>query len=88
MGCVQFLEGMQYSLSSSSLTVPPLATCGDDDEGETHEIKQGEGGEQGDALMPLLRSRPASGFAGGPIPALFFNAFSRHLRRLSSRTDL
>ena len=32
----------------------PSSYLWDDDEGEMHEIKQGEGGEQGDALMPLL----------------------------------
>ena len=32
----------------------PSSHLWDDDEGETHEIKQGEGREQGDALMPLL----------------------------------
>ena len=28
----------------------------DDDEGITHEIRQGEGGEQGDPMMPMLYS--------------------------------
>ena len=31
----------------------PSSYLWDDDEGETHEIKQGEGGEEGDALMPF-----------------------------------
>ena len=32
----------------------PSSYLWDDDEGVTHEIRQGEGGEQGDAMMPLL----------------------------------
>ena len=32
----------------------PSSCLWDDDEGVTHEIKQGEGGEQGDAMMPSL----------------------------------
>ena len=34
----------------------PSTYLWDDDDGVTHEIAQGEGGEQGDALMPLLFS--------------------------------
>ena len=32
----------------------PSSYLWDDDDGETHEIKQGEGGKQGDLLMPML----------------------------------
>ena len=32
----------------------PSAYLWEDDEGEVHTVLQGEGGEQGDALMPLL----------------------------------
>ena len=32
----------------------PSSYLWDDDQGETHEIMQGEGGEQGDPLMPML----------------------------------
>ena len=42
----------------------------EDDAGTTHTIVQGEGGEQGDAMMPLL-------FALGQHPAL--EAVQRHL---------
>ena len=34
----------------------PSTFLWDDEVGDTHEIRQGEGGEQGDALMPLLFS--------------------------------
>ena len=34
----------------------PSTFLWDDEAGDTHEIRQGEGGEQGDALMPLLFS--------------------------------
>ena len=34
----------------------PSVHLWEDDMGETHEILQGEGGEQGDPLMPLLFS--------------------------------
>ena len=46
---------MFYGLTSTYLW--------EDDEGTTHKIMQGEGGEQGDAMMPFL-------FSLGQHPAL------------------
>ena len=34
----------------------PSSYLWEDDFGETHEIRQGEGGEQGDAMMPMLHA--------------------------------
>ena len=48
----------------------PSGCLWEDDAGTTHTIVQGEGGEQGDAMMPLL-------FALGQHPAL--EAVKRHL---------
>ena len=35
---------------------PPSEYLWEDDDGEVHKIAQGEGGEQGDPMMPLLYS--------------------------------
>ena len=45
-----------HFLSSDSFYGSPSTYLWDDDDGVIHEIAQGEGGEQGDALMPLLFS--------------------------------
>ena len=41
----------------------------EDDQGETHEIMQGEGGEQGDPLMPMLHALATSSTPLSPISA-------------------
>ena len=54
--------GKLHSLPKASGVLPfvrqfygrPSNYLWEDDEGKTHDISQGEGGEQGDALMPLL----------------------------------
>ena len=53
----------QFSHSCVSFNAEPSAYIWEDDVGTVHIIEQGEGGEQGDPLMPLL-------FSLGQHPAL------------------
>ena len=73
------LEGLR-SVSGGNEALPfvlqfygsPSSYLWDDDEGETHEIKQGKGGGAGGRIdAAFICPRPASGVAGGPIPAPF-----------------
>ena len=55
------LDGLRSVAGADSILPFVLQFCGnpssclwDDDAGETHEIRQGEGGEQGDPPMPML----------------------------------
>ena len=67
---VSMLEGLR-SIEGGDSILPfvlqfygnPSSFLWEDDEGTTHEIRQGEGGEQGDPLMPML-------YALGQHPAL------------------
>ena len=60
------LDGLR-SVASGDSVLPfvlqfygnPSSYLWDDDHGETHEIKQREGGEQGDPLVPVGRSPPS-----------------------------
>ena len=63
----------------------------EDDEGTTHKIVQGEGGEQGDAMMPLLFSlgqHPALEAVQAPVDPrrVLVCVFGRHLRCQCSGT--
>ena len=55
------LDGLRSVAGGDSVLPFVVQFCGnpsshlwDDDDGETHEIRQGEGGEQGDPLVPML----------------------------------
>ena len=48
--------GARSSHSSGCSTALLQSICGKMDDGEVHKIPQGEGGEQGDPMMPLLYS--------------------------------
>ena len=54
VGCVQWQAVIRCSHSWCNFMAIRLPICVDDDDGETREIRQGEGGEQGDPLMPML----------------------------------
>ena len=73
---IQGLERVPGGLAASPFVrlfySEPSAYIWEDEDGETHTIHQGEGGEQGDALMPIL-------FSVGQHAAL--EATQRRLRR-------
>ena len=55
-GLLEMVDGEQLLPFARLFYSQPSTHLWDDDAGTTHRIQQGEGGEQGDALMPLLFS--------------------------------